>query len=150
MSNAMNMPVIGGAPETEIARHIAKLAMYSAPLLVFFGFVFWGFDGVASVLFAIVLVVANFLASAAIMSVTAKISLAMLMGGAMFGFLIRFGVISLAVILVKDQPWVELIPLGLTLIVTHLGLLFWELHYVSATLAYPGLKPSSKPAKKKD
>jgi hypothetical protein len=150
MSNAMHLPVVGAAPETEIARHLAKLAIYSAPLLVFFGFVFWGVDGAASVLFALALVVANFAASAAIMSVTAKISLAMLMGGALFGFLIRFGLIALAVILVKDQPWVELVPLGLTLIVTHLGLLFWELHYVSATLAYPGLKPSSKPAKKKD
>ena len=32
--------------------------------------------------------------------------------------------------------------LGLTIIVTHLGLLFWELRYVSASLAFPGLKPS--------
>ena len=28
------------------------------------------------------------------------------------------------------------------LIVTHLGLLFWETRFVSATLAFPGLKPS--------
>jgi len=32
----------------------------------------------------------------------------------------------------------------LTLIVTHLGLLFWELRYVSGSLAYPGLKPTKK------
>ena len=30
------------------------------------------------------------------------------------------------------------------LIVTHLGLLFWELRYVSGSMAFPGLKP--KPA----
>ena len=39
-------------------------------------------------------------------------------------------------------PGSSLVPLGLTLIVTHLGLLFWELRYVSASLAYPGLKPT--------
>jgi hypothetical protein len=46
-----------------------------------------------------------------------------------------------AVLLVKDLAWVELWPLGLTLIVAHLGLLLWETKYVSASLAFPGLKP---------
>ena len=31
--------------------------------------------------------------------------------------------------------------LGTTLVVTHLGLLFWEMRYVSLSLAHPGLKP---------
>jgi len=34
--------------------------------------------------------------------------------------------------------------LAVTILATHLGLLFWELRYVSASLAYPGLKPTSK------
>ena len=29
------------------------------------------------------------------------------------------------------------------MLVTHLGLLFWELRYVSASLAFPGLKPTT-------
>jgi len=33
------------------------------------------------------------------------------------------------------------VPLALTIGVTHLGLLIWETRYVSASLAYPGLKP---------
>jgi hypothetical protein len=33
-----------------------------------------------------------------------------------------------------------------TLLVTHLGLLFWELRYVSASLAFPALKPGHKEA----
>ena len=40
----------------------------------------------------------------------------------------------------------EVVPFGFTLVVTHLGLLFWEMKYVSANLAYPGLKPS-RPAR---
>ena len=61
----------------------------------------------------------------------------------LFGYLLRLGVIFLAVILVKDAGWVSLPALGFTIIITHLGLLFWELRHVSATLAYPGLKPTS-------
>ena len=48
----------------------------------------------------------------------------------------------LAVYAIKDLWWFEPWPLGLTLIVTHLGLLIWETRYVSASLAYPGLKPA--------
>ena len=62
-------------------------------------------------------------------------------GAALFGFLLRLGLIFLAVMLVARRRWVALVPLGLTLIVTHLGLLFWEMRYVSASLAFPGLKP---------
>jgi len=51
--------------------------------------------------------------------------------------------IGAAVWAVKDLSWVEPLPLGLTLIVTHLGLLLWELRYVSASLAFPGLKPGA-------
>ena len=45
--------------------------------------------------------------------------------------------------LVKDLPWVEMVPLAITLLVTHLGLLLWETRYVSLSLAYPGLKPGT-------
>ena len=77
------------------------------------------------------------------MSRAARISLGMLMGAAMFGFLIRLASSSWPSSLVKDAAWVELVPFGITLIVTHLGLLFWEMRYVSASLAYPGLKPTA-------
>jgi CBS domain-containing protein len=41
----------------------------------------------------------------------------------------------------RDEPWIDLTALAVGVLVTHLGLLFWELRYVSASLAYPGLKP---------
>jgi hypothetical protein len=89
-------------------------------------------------------VVANFLVSAAMLAWTAKISISLMMGTALFGYLMRLGLIFLAVWVVRDASWVELVPLGLTIVVTHLGLLFWEMRYVSATLAFPGLKPATK------
>jgi hypothetical protein len=50
-----------------------------------------------------------------------------------------------AVMLVRNMWWVELVPLGVTLIVAHLVLLFWEMRYISGTLAFPGLKPEETP-----
>jgi hypothetical protein len=113
-----------------------------APLLAFVGFLFWGLDGVWSVGLGLGVVLVNFLLSAAIITVCARISLTLLMMGVMFGFLIRLGLITIAVLLMKDASWMELVPLCITIIVTHLGLLFWELRYVSASLAFPGLKPA--------
>jgi hypothetical protein len=131
----------GPAVEQEIVRDMIGRAAWAAPALVAVCGLAWGFDGALSSAFAVVLVLVNFLVAAAMLGWAARISLALLMGAAMFGYLLRLGLISAAVLLVKDQPWVQLWALGLTLIVTHLGLLLWELRYVSASLAFPGLKP---------
>jgi hypothetical protein len=47
----------------------------------------------------------------------------------------------LAVYLVHKAGWVSLPALGTGLVVTHLGLLVWEMRYVAMSLAHPGLKP---------
>ena len=60
----------------------------------------------------------------------------------MFGYLIRLGLIFLAVLWCVTPSWISLPALGSTIIVTHLGLLFWEMKYVALSLAYPGLKPA--------
>jgi hypothetical protein len=65
-----------------------------------------------------------------------------MMGAVLFGYLARLGLIFLAVLLVRDASWISLAALGTTIIVTHLGLLLWELKYVALSLAHPGLKPT--------
>jgi hypothetical protein len=94
--------------------------------------------------YGLVLVVCNFLLAAALMAWSARISLAALMATVLAGYVLRLGLITAAVLLVRDADWVELVPLGFTIILAHLGLLVWELRYVSASLAYPGLKPNPK------
>jgi hypothetical protein len=79
--------------------------------------------------------------SAALLSWSARISLAVLMVVALAGFVARLALLTVIVLLVKDQAWVELVPLGLTLVVTHLGLLIWETRHVSASLAFPAVRP---------
>jgi hypothetical protein len=125
-----------------VARDLVRRGLIVAPLLILACGALWGVAGAASSAYAIVLVLANFLLAAGLITWSARISLGVLMGAVLFGYLLRLGLIFLAVYVVKDAGWVERVPLGFTIIVTHLGLLVWELRYVSATLAYPGLKPA--------
>ncbi len=142
----MSTPVVtrldGPAPERQVSRDMAKKGLLGAPVLVAVCGAVWGLDGVWSSLFGIALVLLNFLLAAALITVTARISLGLMMGAVLGGYLIRLGLIFLAVFLVHDASWISLIALGLTIIITHLGLLLWELRYVSASLAFPGLKPA--------
>jgi hypothetical protein len=98
-------------------------------------------DGAISALYGIAIVLVNFLFAAGLVAFTARISLGLMMGAVLFGYLVRLGLIFLAVILVRDASWISLTALGLTIIVTHLGLLVWEMRFVAASLAFPGLKP---------
>ena len=135
---------LGPAPEPALARDLAKRGVLFAPPALLLCAAGWGADGVASGGYALALVLVNFLAAAWMLSTAARISYGFLMGAALFGFLLRLGLVSAAVLLVKDAAWVEPVALGLTLIVSHLGLLFWELRYVSISLAHPGLHPTPK------
>lgn len=134
---------LDGAPtEVHVSRDMIKRGLIVAPVLVAVCAVLWGGDGALSAVYGIALVLANFALAAAIISATARISLGLLMGATLFGYLIRLGLIFLAVYLVKDAGWISLPALGATIIVTHLGLLFWEMKYVAISLAHPGLKPA--------
>ena len=140
-SNPLSMSMQGPSPAIEVAKDLARRGVMIAPVAIMIGAAIWGADGGASVAYGLAIVVVNFLLAAWSLGWAARISLALMGGVALFGFLIRLGLITLAVLLVRDASWVELVPLGLTLIITHLGLLFWEMRFVSASLAFPGLKP---------
>jgi hypothetical protein len=137
----------GPAPEAVIARDMLKRAAVVGPALVLLFGLIWGLDGALSTLYGIAIVLVNFMLAAAMLTYSARISLAMMMFAALFGYLIRLALILAAIWVVKDAAWVDLVPMGLTLIVTHLGLLLWEMRYVSASTAYPALKPTSPATK---
>ena len=131
----------GPATEAVIAHDLVRRGLLVTPAMLVLAGVIWGTDGIVSAAFALVVVFANFLLAAALITTTARISLGLMMGAVLFGYLIRLGLIFLAVWLVKDASWMALVPFGITLVVAHLGLLFWETRYVSASLAFPALKP---------
>lgn len=144
------VPTEGMAPETEIALDLVRRGLPVAPVVVAVAALVAGSAGALSATFAIAVVFANFLVSAALTAGAARISLALVMAAVLFGYLARLAVITGAVLLVKDQAWVNLPVLGITLITTHLGLLFWETRHVSASLAFPTLKPPSPSAARAD
>jgi len=141
---SMDAPLPGPAPEVAVSNDMVKRGLIVAPVLVAVSGLIWGVNGAASSAYGIAIVLVNFALAAGIVVVTAKISLRLMMASIMFGYLVRLGLIFLAVYLVKDAGWISLPALGATIIFTHLGLLVWELKYVAISLAYPGLKPTAK------
>ncbi|MBC8195844.1 MAG: ATP synthase subunit I [Actinobacteria bacterium] len=133
-------------PERDIARDLARRAVWVAPVFVVVGAIGWGATGAASSAIALALVVANFLIGAAIITRAVSISLNALYGAVLFGYLIRLGALAvIAVVLKGSGDWFAAVPFAITLLVTHLGLLTWETRHVSASLAFPGLMPQPVP-----
>lgn len=138
------------APELQVAGDLARRALPVAPVMLAVAGAIWGWAGVWSAAFGLALVVANFLAAAALMAWGARISTNALMASVLIGYVVRLALVVGALVLVKDAGWVAQAPLFGTVLVTHVGLLAWEARYVSLSLAYPGLKPgrsSSGPVK---
>lgn len=134
----------GPAVERELVADMVRRGLLVSPVLIVIAAAIWGLHGGLSAAYAIALVLANFMIAAALVSWAARISLVLMAVAALGGYLVRLALLTVAVYAVKDQPWVSMVPLALTLMVTHLGLLWWETRYVSANLAYPGLRPSAQ------
>ena len=132
---------VGPSPAMEVALDMAKRGSPLLPVGMFIGALFAGFNGAMSVAFGMVLVLVNFVLAAFLLGRASRISFALVASAALGGYVLRLGIIFFAVWAVKDASWVAMVPLGVTIVVTHLGLLVWEMRYVSASLAHPGLKP---------
>lgn len=132
--------------ERQLARDMVRNGLIATPVLLLVCGAVWGWVGVSSCAYGLALVFANFLIAAGMLGWAARRGGSVLLGVALGGFLVRMLLLVLAIAVVKDQAWIEMAPLGATILVTYLGLLFWETRYVSASLAFPGLKPRTKGA----
>jgi len=131
------------APEADVARDLLRRMAWVAPLFVVAGAIGWGLDGALSALTGLVIVAANFAAAAALLGWGARNGQTTLLLAVMGGYVVRLGAVLLALWGLKQLAWVEMVPLGVTLLATHLGLLIWETRYISLSLAFPGLKPGT-------
>jgi hypothetical protein len=129
--------------ERELAFDMLKRGVWLAPVVLLLASLVWGAEGATSALLAIALVSVNLVLAALALSWAAKVSLTAIMAVSLGGFAVRMGLVTAVLFAVRDADWVDLTALGVTVLVTHLGLLFWELRYVSASLAFPGLKPTN-------
>jgi hypothetical protein len=130
--------------ERELVFDIAKRGLLVAPAIIAIAAVVRGEAGAVSAGIAVLIVILNLAMSGAILSWAARTSLNLLMVATLGGFLLRMGLVVVVIAMIRHEPWVDLPTLAVALLLTQLGLLFWETKYVSATLAYPGLKPSVK------
>ena len=135
-------------PEKGIVVDMLRRGLKIVPAWLLISLLIWGVDGALSAAYGVALIFANFLTAALFLTWAARISPSALMFAALFGFLVRLGALTIAVIAVSKISFFAPVPLGITIIVSHLGLLVWETRYVSLSLAYPGLGPSNMTPKK--
>jgi hypothetical protein len=131
------------AVERDIAIDMVKRGVLVAPAVVLVAGLVRGWEGAAGAAIALVVVFANFLAAAYIVSWAATISTKAAGIAATIGYVVRLVVILLALWLFHSVSWIDFKTLGITLVVAHLGLLTWEAKHISMSLAAPGLRPSS-------
>jgi len=127
--------------ERRIATDLARHGLIVAPVIVLVAGLLRGVDGAASAALALAVLVLNFFAAAISLEWGARRGGNALFAVALGGFLFRM--LSILVVLLLAQAlfgWADVVVLGVTLFVTHLGLLFWELRSVSFSLAAPGLR----------
>ena len=128
--------------ERDIALDLVKHGLLLAPVVILVAGLVSGWDGTASAAIAFGIVCLNFTLAAVSVGWAAKISPVMVGGVALGGYVVRLGLILTALVLLRHVPWIVLPWLGFTLVGAHLVLLFWEMRYVSLSLAAPGLRPS--------
>ena len=128
--------------EREIALDLVKRGAIVAPLIIIVCGLIAGWDGAASAAIALGIVLLNFAAAAAIMTRAARGKPGAIGAAAIGGYVVRLGVILVALLLLRHVSWIDIRVLGFVLVGTHVGLLFWETKYVSLTLAAPGLRPA--------
>lgn len=143
MSEAL-LPAGGPAIESDLLRDMLRRGLPYTPILIVAAAAFWGTNGALSAAYGVALVVGNLALSAGLLAIAARISLTVVLATVLIGYFVRLGIVFVAVYLVRDAAWVELVPLGLTIIVTHLGLLAWEMRFVSVSLAFPGVRPDAR------
>jgi hypothetical protein len=114
------------AVEAILARHIAVRALLVGPVVVAIMWLWRGGGGAVAALIGVLLVALNFLAAGAIMSLAARLSLAMYHAAALLGFALRLGLITLTMLVVARLFDIDRLAFGLAAVATYMVLISWE------------------------
>ncbi|MGH8914357.1 MAG: ATP synthase subunit I [Acidimicrobiia bacterium] len=112
--------------ESAVARQTVAKAVYVAPVIILVFGLARGWDGAWSAALGVAIVVANFLLSGAILSISARISLQAYHAAALIGFFLRLGLFVGAVYLIASLVEVDRPAFGISAVVAYLALLTWE------------------------
>ena len=119
------------AVESVLARHTVARAVWVAPVLIGFFWMIRGWDGAWSAAIGVAVVIANFLLSGAILSISARISLQAYHAAALVGFALRLALFVGLVYLISVTVDVDRLAFGITAVVAYLALLVLEAVAVS-------------------
>ena len=112
--------------EAIISLHIAKRAIWVAPVLALIFGLTRGWEGAVAALVGVAVVVINFVLGGYILSYAARVSLSLYHAAALFGFFIRLGLITLSMLLIAGATDIDRLALGISVVVSYLVLLSWE------------------------
>jgi hypothetical protein len=127
--------------EGQIAGDLVRRVLIISPAVLLVAGIVSGVDGLVSAAIGLVLVSLNFLASAWLITYTARRSPGAVMGVVLGGYIVRLGILFGIAFALDTISWIDIGVLLLTVAVVHLALLTWESRHVSLSLTYPGLKP---------
>jgi hypothetical protein len=112
--------------EAVIGWNTAKRAVFVAPALIA---VFWALRGGAGAVAAAVgvaIVAVNFVLAGYVLSKAARISLGLYHAAALFGFFVRLGLITVAMLLIANVFDVDRVAMGISAVAAYFALLTWE------------------------
>jgi len=112
--------------EAIIGKNIAKRSLYVAPILALIFGILQGWPGAVAALVGVAIVVGNFLLGGYIMARAARVSMNMYHAAALFGFLIRLGLITLSMLVIANVTDLDRMAMGISVVVSYLVLLSWE------------------------
>jgi len=120
------VPTSGTPIETILAWHTIKRVAVVGPVLVGAMWLWRGEAGAIAGLIGVALVTANFWLSGAIMSLAARISLAMYHAAALVGFVLRLGLITVTMLIVARLFEIDRIAFGISAVIAYLVLIGLE------------------------
>lgn len=127
VSDAMHRPSAETLPvEAIMSRNMVKRAVWVAPVLMIVFGVASGVSGAVAAGAGVAIVVVNFLIGGWIMSTAAAVSLTLYHAAALFGFFIRLGLITMAMLLIASVTDIDRTAMGVSAVVSYLTLLSLE------------------------
>ncbi len=117
---------MGPAIEAQMAWHTVRRSVFVGPPLVLLLWLVRGGSGAWAAAFGVVLIALNFLASGWLLSVSTRISLAFYHAAALFGFVLRLGLLTLTVLVVTRYVDLDRLAFGISAVVAYLVLITWE------------------------
>ncbi len=118
--------------EATLAKHTVRRAIWVGPAVVLLFWLIRGSDGALGAAVGVLAVVANFLLSGWGLSVAARISPGAYHAAALFGFVVRFALLTATIVITLALvPDLDRIAFAVSTVATYLVLLTWETVMVS-------------------